>query len=139
MGNRWIVVISAPESVVGSAQTRPPRTAAIAFAVSITLPPPSATRVGLRTESMIVAAASGTKPLGTSWTALASSASSSGAAPSARGVVTSSKRSQIPSARSSGASASAPSRKTTVRSPSRQVKSRSSDTEPAPGFEPGIS
>ena len=80
-GSRWMAVISAPDSVVGIAQTRPPRTAAIAFAVSITRPPPSATRVGLRTESMIAAAASGTGPRGTSWTALARSASSSGAAP----------------------------------------------------------
>ena len=60
-----MVVISAPESVVGMAQTRPPRTAAIAFAMSITLPPPSATSVGVRTASMIAAAASGTRPPGT--------------------------------------------------------------------------
>ena len=61
-----MAVISAPESVVGRAHTRPPRTAAIAFAVSITLPPPSATRVGLLTESMIAAAMSGTGPRDTS-------------------------------------------------------------------------
>ena len=49
-------VISAPESVLGIAHTRPPRTAAIAFAVSITRPPPSATRVGFRTRSISAAA-----------------------------------------------------------------------------------
>ena len=39
-------VISAPDSVVGIAATRAPVTAAIAFAVSITRPPPRATRCG---------------------------------------------------------------------------------------------
>jgi hypothetical protein len=38
------------------AHTRPPRTAAIALAVSITRPPPKATSVGFRTLSMIAAA-----------------------------------------------------------------------------------
>ena len=50
-GSRWIAVISAPESVVGIAATRPPRTAAIAFAESITRPPPSATRSPAPTSS----------------------------------------------------------------------------------------
>ena len=51
-GSRWIRVISAPERVVGSAATRPPLTAAIAFATSITRPPPSATRSRSPTSSI---------------------------------------------------------------------------------------
>ena len=43
-GRRWIAVISAPDIVVGIAQSRPSATAAMAFAVSITRPPPRATR-----------------------------------------------------------------------------------------------
>ena len=43
-GTRWMPVISAPESVVGIAATAAPLTEAIAFAVSITRPPPKATR-----------------------------------------------------------------------------------------------
>ncbi len=43
-GSRWIPVISAPESVVGIAATSAPVTEAIALAVSITRPPPKATR-----------------------------------------------------------------------------------------------
>ena len=50
-GIRWKPVISAPDSVVGNAQTRPARAAAIAFAVSITRPPPSATSDGFVTCS----------------------------------------------------------------------------------------
>ena len=45
-GRRWMPVISAPDIVVGIAATRAPVTAAIAFAVSITRPPPRATRRG---------------------------------------------------------------------------------------------
>ncbi len=59
-------VISAPERVVGIAATRPPRTAAIALAVSITRPPPSATRSSVRTESTRAAAAVATGPRWTS-------------------------------------------------------------------------
>ena len=43
-GSRWIAVIGAPERVVGIAATSAPRTAATAFAESITRPPPKATR-----------------------------------------------------------------------------------------------
>ena len=83
-GSRWIDVIGAPESVVGIAQTRPPRTAPIAFAASMTRPPPSATRFGEATRSSSSAEIAGTAPAGTSWTAAAPSASAPGAASSAR-------------------------------------------------------
>ena len=90
-GSRWMRVISAPESVVGSAATRPPRTAAIAFATSITRPPPSATRSRCRRPRRSPArrprrparAGRGGRPG-------ASSARATGAAPIARSVVSSS-------------------------------------------------
>ena len=69
-GSRWIPVISAPESVVGIAATSAPLTEAIAFAVSITRPPPKATRRSARSSSWSrPAAVSGTWPGGTRWTA----------------------------------------------------------------------
>ena len=64
-GRRWIRVISAPESVVGNAATRLPLTAAIAFATSITRPPPIATRSRSPTSSKMRAATSFTGPGGT--------------------------------------------------------------------------
>ena len=113
-------VISAPERVVGIAPTRPPRTAAIAFAASITRPPPSATSVG-SDRSMTP------PPLGhraarhlVDGGRVLGELQRRGA--SARGVVSSSKRSQ-PVGQDRGVSASAASRKTIVRSPSRQVNS----------------
>src|SRR5918992_702235 len=78
-GSRCTVVISAPESVVGIAHTRPPRTAATALAESITRPPPSATRLGTLTRARISAETSGTGPAATSWTAAAPAANSTGA------------------------------------------------------------
>ena len=89
-GSLWIAVISAPESVVGSAATRPPRTAAIAFAVSITRPPPSATSAGESTSFSSVAEISLTAPGGTSCTTAAWPGRCSGAPFRARVVVSSS-------------------------------------------------
>ena len=57
-----MAVIGAPESVVGIAATSPPRTAATAFAESITRPPPKATMRSLPMSSTIAAEASGTPP-----------------------------------------------------------------------------
>jgi hypothetical protein len=130
-GNRWMRVISAPDSVVGTAATRPPRTAAIAFAASITRPPPRATSDGVVTASMTAAEASVTGPAGTSWTSRARSASSTGAAASARGVVRSSNRSHSLSASASALSASSPARKRITRSPSCQVNSLSLKSPPS--------
>ena len=62
-GSRWPVVISAAESVVGTATTRRGGSAAAsALATSITRPPPSATRVGSRTAPRRPAATSSTRP-----------------------------------------------------------------------------
>ncbi len=74
-GRRWMPVISAPDIVVGIAATRAPVTEAIAFAVSITRPPPRATRFGARAEPSRAAAVAGTavpgSAGGSSWTATA--------------------------------------------------------------------
>ncbi len=116
-------VISAPDIVVGIAATSAPLTAATAFATSITRPPPSATsRPAPRAGSSTAAAASGTPPGGTSWTASAASARP-GAELRPRGVVSSAKEPKPCSASSGAAAPSAPSRKTTVRPASRQTKS----------------
>ena len=66
-GSRWMPVISAPESVVGIAATVAPVIAAIAFAVSITRPPPKATRLLDRAVSSSAAAVCGTWPGSTRW------------------------------------------------------------------------
>ena len=60
-----MAVIGAPERVVGIAATAAPRTAAIAFAESITRPPPKATSRSEPISSTIAAEASGTFPAGT--------------------------------------------------------------------------
>ena len=62
---RWPDDISAPERVVGTAHTLPPRADAIALATSITRPPPHATSLGLPTSPASSAATSGTAPAGT--------------------------------------------------------------------------
>ena len=77
-------VISAPDIVVGIAATLAALTEATAFAVSITRPPPSATKRGERAEPSSDAAASGTPPEATSWTASAAAANSAAAARAAR-------------------------------------------------------
>ena len=82
-GVRWNGVSSAPESVVGMAATGAPVTPPIALAVSITRPPPSATRGRLPASGSSEADSSSTKPAGT-WI---SAAGSSGALPAARSVV----------------------------------------------------
>ena len=69
-GRRWMPVISAPDIVVGIAATRAPVTEATALAVSITRPPPRATRwCEAEATSSSAAAASGTWPGATSCTA----------------------------------------------------------------------
>ena len=60
-----MAVISAPERVVGIAAVWPSLTAAIAFAVSITRPPPKATRRSEPTASNKAADVSATLPGGT--------------------------------------------------------------------------
>ena len=80
------MVISAPESVVGTAHTRPPLAAATAFAVSITRPPPQATTGPSPTTSTSAAAASTTWPAGTSCTERHESRSEGGIDSRALGV-----------------------------------------------------
>ena len=119
-GVRWKGVSSAPESVVGIAATGNPVTPPIAFAVSITRPPPSATsRTSMRSPRR-VAEISSTTPCGTCTTCVA--ASPSGALPSARSVVSSAYLPNPNCASRSGASAAEPCPKRIVRSPSRIVK-----------------
>jgi hypothetical protein len=65
-GSRCIPVISAPDIVVGIAATRAPLTDATAFAVSMTRPPPRATRFSAPVTPSSAAAASGTPPGATS-------------------------------------------------------------------------
>ena len=91
-------MIGAPESVVGIAATAAPRTAATAFAESITRPPPSATSRSDAISSTIAAEASGTLPAGTRWVLPAPSPRPE-ASERAREVESSSKSSQ-PSAAS---------------------------------------
>ena len=61
---RWPDDISAPERVVGTAHTLPPRADAIALATSITRPPPHATSLRFPTTAASPAATSGTAPRG---------------------------------------------------------------------------
>ena len=87
-GVRWKGVSSAPESVVGIAAQGPPRAPAIALAVSITRPPPSATSGRSPASGRSSAAISSTRPGRTSSTPKAASASA-GATRRARSVVSS--------------------------------------------------
>src|SRR4051794_22211150 len=121
-GSRWIGVISAPDSVVGTAAQLRPSAHAIALAESITRPPPSATRSRPSTAVRTAAAATGTSPGGTSSTTPAPSARS-GADSSARSVVSSAYASKPRSPSSTAASPSEPGAKRMRRSPSTQVKS----------------
>ena len=61
-GRRWKGVSSAPDSVVGIAATGAPVTPPIAFAVSITRPPPSATSGASPASGRSDAAISSTRP-----------------------------------------------------------------------------
>ena len=83
-------VISAPDSVVGTAIATcvPPEAAASAFAVSITRPPPSATMRSRATAPSRSPASSSTRPAPTVWTAPAPS-TTPGAIAAARSVVSS--------------------------------------------------
>ena len=74
LGVRWKGVSSAPESVVGIAAQTPPRAPAIALAVSITRPPPSATSGRPAAAGNSAAEISSTRPGGTSSTSSAVSA-----------------------------------------------------------------
>ena len=109
VGRRWMPRHLGPDSVVGMRGNPPPRTAAIAFATSITRPPPSATRARPATWSTSPPRARPPAPGWTSCTRVAQArARSSGAAPSARGVVRSSKPSHPCEPRISPASSKAP-------------------------------
>ena len=127
-GRRWIVRHLGARRAWSASRRRVRRArAAIAFAVSITRPPPSATSVGFRTAvDDCRRGGIGHRPRARP-DARRSSArrDPAGAAPRARVVVRSSNRSQTVPTRISVESASAPGRKTIVRSPSCQVKSRS--------------
>src|SRR5215218_1435556 len=118
-------VISAPDSVVGIAIARapPPSAAAVAFATSITRPPPSATTrpspPAPRAHASAAFASAGTVPAGTWCTPAAASATGASCA-AARGVV--SRRKPGPP-RTATASAATPRLNRMVRSPSRQLKS----------------
>src|SRR5215207_4709955 len=119
-GVRWKGVSSAPDRVVGIAATCAPVTPAIALAVSITRPPPSATSGACTTSASSAAEISSTRPAGTCTTCVAPS--SSGALADARSVVSRAYSPNPDCFSRSGASAAEPSPKRIVRSPSRMVK-----------------
>src|SRR3954470_5314718 len=118
-GSRWKPVSSAPESVVGTAATGSESAAPIAFAESITLPPPSAATGRPPTSGRAAAETSATGPGPTRATASAAPAS----AWSRKRSVVSSAYPSNPRARSSPtASSPAPPPNRISRSPSPHVK-----------------